>query len=294
MTELESGPIDLSWSKNGYLLFNAVRTENLLPRLYQWNPGIDSYPLYIGTRFNALLDVSPVVVGLDGPHDPVLQPFLENAAKVWGLLLFSNADLKTLFEHLRWLVSVDEPVGKATLLNLSDPQVANALFGLYPLQTDNRLFGPIEHVYAVDRFEECWRHHQRLGEPVINDHQTLYRLSEAQIDALDETSFRSVVINIDQHMRRHFPEYQTQLDSRQRFAWFLEMAQGAYQQGFHSESDLLHFANVRRFLEGQPPDAHPDITHLLERSSPLTPSQRVQQAHLLVLQRMRQHQGARP
>lgn len=226
MTELESGPIDLPWSQNGYLLFNAVRTENLLPRLYQWNPGVDCYPLYNGTRFNALLDVSPVVVGIEGPHDPVLQPFLENAAKVWGLLLFSNADLKTLFEHLRWLVSVDEPVGKATLLNLSDPQVANALFGLYPLQTDNRLFGPIEHVYAVDRFEQCWRHHQRLGEPAINDHQTLYRLSEAQIEALDETSFRSVVSNIDQHMRRHFPEYQTQLDSRERFIWFFEMAQG--------------------------------------------------------------------
>ena len=294
MTELETGPNDLPWSQNGYLLFNAVRTGNLLPRLYQWNPGIDCYPLYIGTRFKALLDVSPVLVALEGPDDPVLQPFLENAAKIWGLLLFSDADLKTLFEHLRWLVSVDEPVGKATILNLSDPPVANALFGLYPLQTDNRLFGPIEHVYAVDRFEQRWRHHQRLGEPAISNHQSLYRLSEAQIEALDESGFRNVVINIDQHMRRHFPEFQAQLDSRQRFAYFLEMADGAYQQGFHSESDLLHFANVRRFLDSQPPGVHPDITRLLERTSTLTPSQRVQHAHQLVLQRMRQQQGVQP
>ncbi len=196
MTALEFAPPDLPWSQNGYLLFNAVRTENLLPRLYQWNPGIDCYPLFIGTRFKALLDVSPVIVAIEGPQDPVLQAFLENAKKIWGLLLFSHADLKTLFEHLRWLVSVDEPVGKATLLNLSDPPVANALFDLYPLQTDNRLFGPIEHVYAVDRFEQRWRHHQRMGEPAINNHEVLYRLSEAQIEALDESGFRNVVIGL--------------------------------------------------------------------------------------------------
>ncbi|SQF96366.1 Uncharacterised protein [Paucimonas lemoignei] len=294
MTALEFGPPDLPWSQNGYLLFNAVRTENLLPRLYQWNPGIDCYPLFLGTRFKALLDVSPVIVAIQGPHDPVLQAFLENVEKIWGLLLFSHADLKTLFEHLRWLVSVDEPVGKATLLNLSDPPVANALFDLYPLQTDNRLFGPIEHVYAIDRFEQRWRHHQRLGDAAINNHQVLYRLSEAQIEALDESGFRNIVVNIDRHMQEHFPEYLAHLDSRQRFARFLEMAEGAYQRGFHSESDLLHFANVARFLEGQRPGVHPDIINLLERTSSLTPSQRVQQAHLRVLQRIRDQQGAQP
>ena len=76
MTALEFGPPDLPWPQNGYLLFNAVRTENLLPRLYQWNPGIDCYPLFIGTRFKALLDVSPVIVAIQGPQDPVLQAFL--------------------------------------------------------------------------------------------------------------------------------------------------------------------------------------------------------------------------
>lgn len=67
MTALEFGPPALPWSQNGYLLFNAVRTENLL--------------------------------------------------------LFSDSDLKTLFEHLRWLCSVDEPVGRAMLLNHSGPPV---------------------------------------------------------------------------------------------------------------------------------------------------------------------------
>lgn len=294
MKSLESGPDDLPWSKNGYILFNAVRTGDLLKRLYQWNPGVDCHPLFLGTRFKELLDMSPVVVTVEDQYDPAFRAFLENAQKLWGLLLFSNANKREVVDHLRWLVSVDEPVGKATLLNLSDPQVANALFELYPLHTDNALFGPIEHVYAIDRFEGRWRHHRRLGPPATNAHQTLYRLSEAQIEALDELSFRAVVINIELHACRHFPEFQAQLDSRQRFAYFLEMANGAYERGFHSESDLLHFVNVMQFLHSQPPDAHPDITTLLYQSSSLTPSQRVQKANLLALERARQLRGTQP
>ena len=294
MTDLESGPDNLPWSQNGYLLFNAVRTGNLLQRLYQWNPGINCHPLFLGTRFKGLLDVSPVVVPVEDRYDPVLKGFLENASNIWGLMLFTDADLQTVVDHFRWLVSVDEPTGKTTLLNLSDPPVANALFELYPRHTDNALFGPVEHLYAVDRFEERWRHHQRIGAPRTHDHKTLYCMNEAQIEALDEVSFRNVVINIERHMRSCFPTFQAQLDARQRFAYFLDMAQGAYERGFHSESDLLHFANVMQFLHSQPAGTHPQIIDLLYQSSPLTPSQRAQKANLLALQRARQLQGAQP
>ncbi|HEX8543399.1 MAG TPA: DUF4123 domain-containing protein [Pseudomonas sp.] len=186
MTEFRSGPNDLPWSQDGYLLLNAVRTGNLLPRLYQWNPGIKCHPLFLGTRFKQLLDVSPVLVVLEGPHNPVLQAFLHNAEHIWGLLLFSSAEPQCIVDHLRWLVTVDEPVGKPTLLNLSDPPVANALFELYPRQTENALFGPVEHIYAVDPYVKAWRHHQRKGEAVIGDHKALYRLNAAQIDALND------------------------------------------------------------------------------------------------------------
>lgn len=294
MTQLESGPDNLPWSQNGYLLFNAVRTGNLLPRLYQWNPGINCYPLFIGTRFKELLDVSPVLVVLDGPHDPVLQPFLQNASDLWGLLLFTEADQQSVMEHFRWLVTVDEPVGKATLLNLSDPPVANALFELYPRQTDNTLFGPIEHLYAVDPFQGCWRHHQRQGDSTPKNHSALYRLSAAQIDALDELSFRKKVVTLERHMRQHFPDFQRRLAPQARFAYFLAMAETAYEHGFHSESDILHYANVIEFLDSRPPAACPDIIELLYTSSPLTPSQRVQKANLLTLERGKALSGEQP
>lgn len=269
MTALASGPDDLPWAQNGYLLFNSVRTGNLLQRLYQWNPGIKCEPLFCGTEFKALLAVSPVLVAIENEDDPVLQPFLESAHESWGLLLFAKAGMRAVADHLRWLVCVDGEVGNGTLLNLSDPCVANALFELHPQHTDSALFGPIDHVYAVDRFAHCWRHHQRIGDPGQNDHQIHYRVNAAQIEALNEVSFRNVVIKIDLHMRRHFPDFQRQLEPKQRFAYFLRLAQDAYRRGFHCESDLLHFANVSQFLQSEPPDAHPDIIELLQPQRPL-------------------------
>lgn len=292
MTMLESGPADLPWSQNGYLLFHAIRTGNLLPRLYQWKPGITCKPLFLDTRFHQLLDISPVLVPLSGPDDPVLLPFLENAINLWGLLLFSDADLDSVTGHLRWLITVAEPVGKPTLLSLWDPPVANALFGLYPEHTGNTLFGPIEHVYALDHFHECWRHHQRGVEAPVIDRTKLYCLNEAQIDALDEVSFTNLVIKLEQHMRTHFPDFRGQASRSGRLTYFHRMASVAYENGLHSAIDIFHFANVFRFLDSQAPDAHLDIAEMLYRRSTLTPSQRAQQANLMVRQRARELAGA--
>lgn len=99
MTALASGPDDLPWSQNGYLLFNAVRTGNLLPRLYQWNPGIQCEPLFCGTEFKALLAVSPVLVAIENEDDPVLQPFLDSAHESWGLLLFAKAGMRAVADQ---------------------------------------------------------------------------------------------------------------------------------------------------------------------------------------------------
>lgn len=252
------------------------------------------HPLFLGTRFKELLDVSPVLVVLEGSHDPVLHAYLQNAEHIWGLLLFSSAEPQCVVDHLHWLVTVDEPVGKPTLLNLSDPPVANALFDLYPHQTDNALFGPVEQVYAVDPYRKTWRHHQRQGEPIVGGHQALYRLNEAQIEALNDVNFRNTVLKLERHMGEHFPDFRMQLNARERFAYFHEMADTAYRHGFHSESDILHYANVMEFLDSQPTAKHDDITRLLYTSSPLTPSQRVQKANQLALERDRELSGDQP
>ncbi len=126
MSEFESGPRDLPWSKNAYLLLNAINLPQLRSKLFEWNPDPIYTMLFVQTRFRELLDHSPALIQINGPYDPAFSSFLTHTRDEWGLLLFSDADHTTVASHLRWLVFVDVPAGKSCHLNLSDPPVANA------------------------------------------------------------------------------------------------------------------------------------------------------------------------
>ncbi|KPX45514.1 DUF4123 domain-containing protein [Pseudomonas syringae pv. tagetis] len=295
MFEFESGPGGLPWSKNAYLLLNAINLPQLRRKLFEWNPAPICTLLFLQTRFSELLDHSPALVQIDGPYDPTFSDFLTNACEEWGLLLFSDADHKTVADHLRWLVFVDKPTGKACHLNLSDPPVANALFGLHPAHIDNRLFGPIDSVYAADVITEHWVRHERRGEPAIHENTTLYRMSERQMEAMNDVAFRLIVISLDQHLRTFFPDYLTSTGLKSRYGHVYALAVTAYEAGFNSEADIFHYANVTCFLATQPAESQLDIRMLMNEKSSLTPSRRIQQANWLAVKRSReQHEAIRP
>ncbi|RMR04680.1 DUF4123 domain-containing protein [Pseudomonas syringae group genomosp. 3] len=291
MSEFESGPRDLPWSKRAYLLLNAINLPQLRSKIFEWNPDPVYTMLFLQTRFSGLLECSPALIQINSPHDPAFIQFLAHTRDEWGLLLFSDADHKTVADHLRWLVFVDQPGGKPCHLNLSDPPVANALFGLHPAHNDNRLFGPVDSVYAADVVTERWIHHERHGKPVAHDAQSLYRLSTLQIDALDDVAFRMIVIRLDQHLRTFSPGWLTGDSLKSRYRGAHELAIKAYEAGFNSEADIFHYANVSCFLATQPHGAHPDIRQLIRDKSSLTPSQRIRQANWVVVERSRTQPG---
>lgn len=292
MFEFESGPDDLPWAKNAYLLLNAINLPDLRRKLFEWNPSPVCTLLFLQTRFSELLDISPALIQIDGPYDPTFSSFLTHAREEWGLLLFSDASHKTVADHLRWLVFVDKPAGEACYLNLSDPPVANALLGLHPAHTDNRLFGPIDSVYAADVITEHWIKHERHGESAIHDKTILYRMSDRQMEAISDVAFRLIVISLDQHLRTFFPAYLTSTGLKSRYGHVHALAFTAYEAGFNSEADIFHYANVICFLATQPDDSHPDIRTLMDEKSSLTPSQRIQQANWLAVKRSREQHGA--
>ncbi|SDW24086.1 protein of unknown function [Pseudomonas syringae] len=295
MSEFESGPRDLPWSKNAYLLLNAINLPQLRRKLFEWNPDPIYTMLFVQTRFRELLDHSPALIQINGPYDPAFSSFLTHTRDEWGLLLFSDADHTTVASHLRWLVFVDLPAGKSCHLNLSDPPVANALFGLHPEHTDNRLFGPIEQVYAADVVTERWVHHTRHGEPAVHDQKILYRMNSRQMEAMGDVAFRLTVISLDRHLRTFFPACLNSSDLKSQYDHVHALAVTAYEAGFNSEVDIFHYANVVCFLAGQPADTHLDIRMLMTERSSLTPSQRIQQANWLAVERSReQHGAARP
>lgn len=290
MPDFESGPVDLPWSTPAWLLFNGVNVEHLARTLYSCKSGIDPQPVFLLTRFKDLLDKSPMLVAIEGRFDPLYELFLKHVWHDWGLLLFSESPMQDILAHLRWLLFVDEPGRKPTYLNLSDPIVANALYGLPPQHTDDRLFGPIEQVHAADVIHACWRRHVRQGPPPPAQKQPLYGLNPMQLQALGESNLNIMVIELEKHMRQFFTDYLPYASLPERYQHLHGLASQAYAQGFTTEMDIFHYANVSHFLSTQPTDAHADIRQLLTTTSPLTHSQRVQQANWLAVERS--HAGA--
>ncbi|MEE4308228.1 DUF4123 domain-containing protein [Pseudomonas alliivorans] len=292
MPEFETGPHDLPWSKNAYLLLNPINVPDLTRRMAEWELSGVRTMLFLQTRLRERLDASPALIQLEGPDDPMFVRFLAHAYEEWGLLLFSPADRKTLIDHLRWLMFVEMPTGQTCYMNLSDTSLANALFGMHPAHFDNRLFGPIDRVYAPDRMTEQWGCHPRIGESAPHDPGVPYRLSAEQIEAFGDVMFRLTVVNLDQHLRLFFPDYLPDVSLKTRYEQVHRLASTAYEQGFKSEADIFHYANVVLFLADQPEDSHPPIRALLRDTSELTPSQRIEQAHWLVVLHARQQEGA--
>lgn len=283
-------PGNLPWDANCYLLLDGVSVEALPHKLYQWSESPVFEPLYLGAEWHGLVDLSPCLIALSDQHDPIMQVFIDNAAREWGYLIFTHAGFDETLRHLRWLLRVTPQENETVLLRLADPAVAHQL-----LATGNpRLFGPIEHVCAPDAIEGVWHRHQRSG-PVPEQRQAHpYRLSDQELTALGEVSFRQTVMALNEHMRAFFPTYQPTLRGRERLQHLHALAERAYQSGMCSEREVLLFANVFGFLAGQPLGNHQDIARLLDETSAQSPGQRVEHASRLAEQRATELEGPRP
>jgi len=77
------------------LVLDGVAIPELGEQIYQWAGGqtINAECLYVATRWEAVSDLSPWLVWLSGPEDPVLEGFLEQGPRQeQGYLLISATD----------------------------------------------------------------------------------------------------------------------------------------------------------------------------------------------------------
>lgn len=274
---LENGlPQGLPWNGTVGLLLDGVSVENLAQRLYQWGESPVFEPLYHGTRWADLMDISPCLVQINTQGDPVLAQFLSASREEWGYLLFSDHTWEHMIAHLRWLTSVGHPLGEEVLLRIADPAVTHALLTYAESIKDPSLFGPCTHIVTADTALECWHQNLRPGDAPKTDHGKRYRLNAEQISRLDQVNFRNVVMRLDQHMHTHFPHYQAHAAPQQRREHLQALASASYDRGFNSELDITLYANIHGFLGEQALVEHPDLNALLETPSARTLTQRIE------------------
>lgn len=277
MQKLEALPTDLPWSMQAALILDGVSLPNLPRKLYEWHPQPEFEPLYLGTDYEALLDLSPCLVRLSGSSDPILRHYLDHTGEECGFMLFSHATWQEQVQHMRWLSRVQAPHGEELLLRLADPAVFRALLADSNEAATAPLMGPFELAFMPDALEGKWHKHRQL--PGRRTPQSSpYKLNDEQLTRLGEVNFRNVTGKLDLYMQAQFPAYGSGWDRANRRTNLTSLADDAYAKGFCSEEEIFLYAKIFGLLGSKALEAHPDIAQLLEQRSTNTPSQRLHEA----------------
>ncbi|WP_164707485.1 DUF4123 domain-containing protein [Metapseudomonas otitidis] len=269
---------DLPWALGASLLLDGVSVPNPLQRVWEWGGTSMAQALYAQTQWAELTDISPCLVRVSGPDDPVLEHYKASGQPDWGCLLFSVAPWMEQVQHLRGLLQVVHPQGEGLLLRLADATIVHALFGNPDSADAGRLFGPFQEVLGYDLDTEQW---SRLQSPVaphpINAPQP-YRLRESDLERLGQVRQHQVLEGLDGHMHTHFPAWGEQWDRPARRAELRALADQAYARGFCGEDDLYRYANLFGLLGPNALEDHPHVANQLDARDSRTPSQRLKDA----------------
>lgn len=240
-------PDDIPWQQTVGLLLDAVQVVDLLKRLYRWAELPSVKVLYLGTRLAALQHLSPCLVRISGPNDPILAQYLDHLDQKWGYLLVSEASWEQTAAHLQWLTSVEHWSGQEMLLRIAYPDVADALFG----SADCVLFGPCQRVITADYIKGGWNQYYRSGDMPQQNFAAPYCLSERQAQRLMDASAHKTISDLSEHMAYYFPEYYANLTHAERDLHLQTLVHRAGEHGFNSEKALYLYCNAHGFVGGQ-------------------------------------------
>ncbi|MCU1728452.1 DUF4123 domain-containing protein [Pseudomonas sp. 7P_10.2_Bac1] len=294
MLTFETLPKHLPWQRHAYLVLDGVSVKNLLAQAYEWFGTPDLQLLYANTPLAPCNELSPCLITLNGPNTPGLSHYFAHAVEEWGYLIFSEASSFDVITHLRLLLNAHyQPQGQKVWLRVADPAVMQAVMSHAAGTQKPEVFGPIDQVVLPDVIHNTWQHHIRPGDIPRPLPAQPYALCEAQQAMLDEVRFRSTLKVLEKHVREKFPGYGAQWSSDVRWRWVRERADKAYACGFTSNQDICLYTNVFLLLGDYALEQHSDIAALINETSTLTPSQRIEKAAELAYLRSVVFEGSR-
>jgi hypothetical protein len=135
-------------SQANYLLIDGGSRPGALVRLYQRHEAFEIDPLYLSTRWKALYELGPILVK-PLPGSTLLSEWLVDEA-LWAdsTLIFSEASIQEVANHLRRLITPPDCHGGSGLLRFADPLVAHFWLSSFS-GSDNLHLGPIQHWWVV-------------------------------------------------------------------------------------------------------------------------------------------------
>lgn len=272
-------PDDLPWKQQqAFLLFDGATITDLLVQVKRLGPAASTFALFDQSPLVELRDISPLLVAIEQPDEPLMEFFLQRAHEESGLLLFSAAPAYAVAEHLRKLVAVKLPTDQSALLRLADAAVMRAMLA----SADQSLFGPLSCVVSADCVNALW-HCQRPRQAECPTLAAPYRLSAEQDAALDLVDRRRTLLDLDAHLLKHFCAFHVGETPGMRWPMLEQIATQSDALGLSNKSELFNYANLMAWLDGHDIAQHPHIHHLLHAPSLQPSGERVALAAELAL-----------
>ena len=138
------------------LILDGVAIPQLGNQIYRWagDQPISAECLYATTRWEVISDVSPWLVWLSGPADPVLRGFLKQGPmQEQGYLLVSSTDRAAVSRWMRSHLSVETVPGCEELMRIAHPALAHSVIGTNLMGSAIRV---VNKLIVPDCISEQW------------------------------------------------------------------------------------------------------------------------------------------
>ncbi|KTB76180.1 hypothetical protein AO070_23995 [Pseudomonas syringae pv. syringae PD2766] len=233
-----------------YLLIDGVLRPDAIKQVYQRAEPMEIMPLYLGTRWSAVMNQGPVLVKVP-PESSLIREWLEPAALRTDASIFSsNAALKDVAEHLcRFLCPVDY-LGNSSLLRFADPLVTHYWLSSYSEEHLSQILGPINQLWVQLPRHTWQRNPSSLPATFVNQHpKTLWHehsvlLGEPQLQALKECYRWLFEERIHDWLQEQDPQAFANLTEDQIAIWLERAVDSGLEWGLVSEYALATWADI--------------------------------------------------
>ncbi len=128
-----------------FIVLDGAKAPNLLEQLETTQP--EYCCLYRGELIPELAEAVPYLIRLEQGTE-FLQWVLSGIGKQWGIFAVAKANLQTMCQHFRRLLTVELPSGQTVAFRFYDPQVWRIFLPTCEEEEWRVVFGPVLRYYV--------------------------------------------------------------------------------------------------------------------------------------------------
>ena len=187
-----------------FVVLDGAKVRGLVKQLEEAQP--EYCCLYRGELIPELAEVVPYLVRLERETE-FLEWVLSGMGKQWGIFAVAKANLRTMCQHFRSLLTVELPSGQTVAFRFYDPRVFRVFWPTCEEEKQRLVFGPILRYLVEEEKGQTFLHFmppELRSDAQIEKKRLVIR--EEQREVLKQYMVKQFEERMVLHLRRVFPE----------------------------------------------------------------------------------------